>query len=131
MAEMSVPACPIPIHQTKFTMAKPQPTGMLMPQMPTPLMKSQPMAMVIKALKLKVIRKPTYQPKEVGRVSTMELILSVTEPNVCPGPSTGVSRRISGELIGGRLELMQSPVRDSDFAPPQGRWCGGGYSIAA
>ena len=37
MAEISVPAWPIPIHQTKLTMANPQPTGMLMPQMPTPL----------------------------------------------------------------------------------------------
>src|SRR5277367_1075294 len=36
IAEMSVPACPIPIHQTKLTIAKPQPIGMLMPQMPTP-----------------------------------------------------------------------------------------------
>ena len=35
-AEISVPAWPIPIHQTKLTMAKPQPTGMLIPQIPTP-----------------------------------------------------------------------------------------------
>src|SRR5579862_3292451 len=33
--------------------------------------------------------KPTNQPFEVGRVSTMELILSVTEPNVYPGSITG------------------------------------------
>ena len=39
IAEMSVPAWPIPIHQTKLTIAKPHPTGMLIPQMPTPLMK--------------------------------------------------------------------------------------------
>ena len=37
IAEISVPAWPIPIHHTKLTMANPQPTGMLMPQMPTPL----------------------------------------------------------------------------------------------
>ena len=37
MAEISVPAWPMPIHQTKLMMAKPQPTGMLMPQMPMPL----------------------------------------------------------------------------------------------
>jgi hypothetical protein len=37
MAEMSVPACPIPIHHTKLTIAKPHPMGMLMPQMPVPL----------------------------------------------------------------------------------------------
>src|SRR5262245_5020763 len=32
---------------------------------------------------------PTYQPRGVGRVSTIELILSVTEANVCPGARTG------------------------------------------
>ena len=37
IAEISVPAWPMPIHQTKLMMAKPQATGMLMPQMPTPL----------------------------------------------------------------------------------------------
>src|ERR1700744_2053877 len=35
-AEISVPAWPIPIHQTKLMMAKPQAMGMLIPQMPTP-----------------------------------------------------------------------------------------------
>ena len=37
IAEISVPACPMPIHHTKLTIANPQPTGMLMPQIPTPL----------------------------------------------------------------------------------------------
>src|SRR6185369_1952972 len=36
IAEMNVPAWPIPIHHTKLTMANPQPTGILMPQMPVP-----------------------------------------------------------------------------------------------
>ena len=36
MAEISVPAWPIPIHHTKLMMAKPQATGISMPQMPTP-----------------------------------------------------------------------------------------------
>ena len=40
MAEISVPAWPIPIHQTKLVMANPQPTGIWMPQMPTPLANS-------------------------------------------------------------------------------------------
>ena len=35
-AEMNVPAWPMPTHQTKLMIAKPQATGMLMPQMPTP-----------------------------------------------------------------------------------------------
>ena len=36
IAEISVPAWPMPIHQTKLMMSKPQPTGTLMPQMPMP-----------------------------------------------------------------------------------------------
>ena len=34
IAEISVPAWPMPIHQTKLMIAKPQPIGRLMPQMP-------------------------------------------------------------------------------------------------
>src|SRR5215472_9540485 len=102
----------MPIHHTKLTMANPQ-----------------PMAMVIRAVKLKESAKPMYQPKEVGRVRTIELILSVTEPKVCPGPSTGVRRRICGESIGGWPALMPSPVQDSDSGLPQDRWCAGANSI--
>jgi len=36
MAEISVPACPMPIHHTKLTMANPQATGITIPQIPTP-----------------------------------------------------------------------------------------------
>src|SRR6185437_15229679 len=34
---MNVPACPIPIHQTKLMMAYAQATGMLLPQTPMPV----------------------------------------------------------------------------------------------
>ena len=37
IAEISVPAWPMPIHQTKLMMSNAQPTGMLLPQMPMPL----------------------------------------------------------------------------------------------
>ena len=36
IAEMSVPAWPIPIHQTKLMIAKPHAMGTLMPQIPVP-----------------------------------------------------------------------------------------------
>ncbi len=36
IAEISVPAWPMPTHHTKLTMAQPQPTGMFTPQMPVP-----------------------------------------------------------------------------------------------
>src|SRR2546430_13615696 len=69
----------MPIHHTKLTMANPQPMGMLMPQIPTPLMTSQPMATVINPMRLKAIEKPTNQPREVGRVRTIALILRSEE----------------------------------------------------
>ena len=36
IAEISVPAWPMPIHQTKLMMSKAQPTGWLLPHMPMP-----------------------------------------------------------------------------------------------
>ena len=37
MAEIRVPACPIPTQNTKFVMSKAQPTLLLSPHIPTPL----------------------------------------------------------------------------------------------
>ena len=37
MAEISVPAWPMPIHQTKFTMSQPHITGRISPHTPTPV----------------------------------------------------------------------------------------------
>ena len=37
MAEISVPAWPMPIQNTKFVMSNAQPTALLSPQMPIPL----------------------------------------------------------------------------------------------
>ena len=37
IAEISVPAWPMPIQNTKLTMGHPQPTGTLLPQTPTPV----------------------------------------------------------------------------------------------
>jgi hypothetical protein len=86
---MSVPAWPMPIHQTKLMIAKPQPTGTLTPQMPVPSMTSQ----VIDINSIIDRRNPTNRPKNqlygCRRVSTIAAICSVTEPNVCPGSMTG------------------------------------------
>jgi len=38
MAEMSVPAWPIPIQNTKLTIPNAQPTGTLLPHVPMPCM---------------------------------------------------------------------------------------------
>ena len=79
MAEISVPAWPIPIHQTKLTMAKPQPMGILMPQIPTPLTINQASEPNSSITRLNVSVKPASQPMPSGRVSTTAAILSVTE----------------------------------------------------
>ena len=64
IAEISVPAWPIPIHQTKLTIAKPQPMGILMPQIPTPLMISQPTARLSTITMVNAMPNPASQPRE-------------------------------------------------------------------
>ncbi len=82
MAEISVPAWPMPIHQTKLTIAKPHPIGMLMPQMPTPFTNSQATAIVRSPRNAAPMPSPMNQPSGVFRVSTIALILSVIVANV-------------------------------------------------
>src|SRR5581483_3882265 len=89
IAEMSVPAWPMPIHQTKFTIAKPQATGTFTPQMPTPFTSRYTSAAKRPLATANAARKPSHQPSGVRRVSTIELILSVTDPKVWPGAITG------------------------------------------
>ena len=89
MAEISVPAWPMPIHQTKLMMAKPQATGWVMAQMPVPLRNSQVRAtssMVTPAAGH--ARKCANQPIGVCGVSTMREIFSVTDRKVWPCPMT-------------------------------------------
>jgi len=76
-AEISVPACPIPIHQTKLTMANPQAMGILIPQRPTPITSSAPIAIFKIMKKVKATANPNHHPRLVFCSRTMELILSV------------------------------------------------------
>ena len=85
IAEISVPAWPIPIHQTKLTIAKPQPTGTLTPQMPIPRTSRYPIAAKSHIVSEKATRNPIHQNRGVRRVRTIEEILSVTDANVWPG----------------------------------------------
>src|SRR5689334_19530799 len=79
MAEISVPAWPIPIHHTKLIMSKAQPTGELLPHDPVPLMTNQVRARNINWKIRTLMINPTNQPRGVRRVSTNELILSVMD----------------------------------------------------
>src|ERR1700691_1889859 len=62
MAEINVPACPIPIHHTKLMIAKPQPMGMVTPQMPTPFTNRKAMAYNIIMVSKKATPKPRNHP---------------------------------------------------------------------
>src|SRR5271167_4669606 len=88
MAEISVPAWPIPIHQTKLMIAKPQATGWVMAQMPTPLRNSHVTATSSMVAPPPAREKSANQPSGVCGVSTMLEIFSVIVRKVSPTPTT-------------------------------------------
>jgi hypothetical protein len=90
MAEISVPAWPMPIHQTKLMIAKPQATGMLMPQMPTPRANSQTSdSSSTMTIENETPSAPTHHSGVLPK--TTLLTWSVIEPASCPGAITGGS----------------------------------------
>src|SRR6185437_3621930 len=99
MAEISVPAWPIPIHQTKLMIAKPHAPGMVTPQMPTPLRNSQVSATMRKVAMPPATARPPNQPMGVFEVSTMPAIFCVTLLKLCPGAMTAYSP-VRGSIIG-------------------------------
>ena len=78
IAEMSVPACPIPTQNTKFVMSHAQPTGWLRPQMPIPSQNSHETAMPRRLRSAREGMKKSHQPIGVGR-STGSATASVIE----------------------------------------------------
>ena len=78
----------MPIHQTKLIMAKPQATGCVIAQMPTPFRKSQVTATSSTVASAPPTPKIANQPSGVVGVSTMRVIFSVTETKLCPGAMT-------------------------------------------
>src|SRR5579863_3203471 len=88
MAEIRVPAWPIPIHQTKLIIAKPQATGWVIAQIPTPLRNSQVTATRRIVAPPPAMPKKASQPSGVCGVSTMLEIFSVTDLKVSPRPTT-------------------------------------------
>jgi hypothetical protein len=81
MAEISVPACPIPIHHTKLVISKAHPTGALFPQTPTPFKNNWETASRKPMVIRKAMKNPTIQPSGV-RLSLLRgksLTLFVTD----------------------------------------------------
>ena len=72
IAEISVPAWPIPIHQTKLTIANPQPIGILIPQIADALDEqpggARPSGTCSRP---NAIRKPKIHPSVIFRLRTM------------------------------------------------------------
>ena len=79
---MSVPAWPMPIHQTKLMMSNAQPTGTLLPQMPMPLRNRYPTETSRRFRNMNAIASVTTQANGWYLVSTTEVILLVTDSNV-------------------------------------------------
>ena len=91
MAEISVPAWPMPIHQTKLMMSNAQPTGTLLPQMPMPFARSQTSATLRPMSSMNAIAVIGNHTSGVCFVSTMPVSLSVIEAYVCPDARTGMA----------------------------------------
>src|SRR5690349_8147472 len=89
MAEIRVPAWPIPIHQTKFVIANPHATGTFTPQMPTPFQRRYDTATRNSPKSIRAAAIEAYHKSGVGRVRIRPVIWSVTDANVCLGPRTG------------------------------------------
>ena len=89
IAEISVPAWPMPIHQTKLMMSNAQPTGTLLPQMPMPVSSRFPSASCNPISSANAIRNPNTQPSGVRLASGIWATASVTVSKSCPGAMTG------------------------------------------
>src|SRR5580692_10556274 len=99
IAEISVPAWPIPIHHTKLMMANPHAPGWVTPQMPTPLRNSQVSAMTTSVATPPATVRPPNQPIGVFEVSTMPAIFWVTDLKLWPGAMTAYSP-VRGSIMG-------------------------------
>src|ERR1700761_4113155 len=99
MAEISVPAWPIPIHHTKLIIANPHAPGMVTPQMPTPFRNSQVSATMRNVATPPATASPPNQPSGVFDVRTMPAIFCVTDLKLWPGAMTAYSP-VRGSIIG-------------------------------
>src|SRR5580698_5992958 len=97
---MSVPAWPIPIHQTKLMIAKPQPIGILMPHTPTPLMMSHVAPAIRFCSTANEINRPNTHPSVIFRLRTMPPTLSETDARLWPSSITGPTSIFEGNSTG-------------------------------
>ena len=111
----------MPTHHTKFTIAKPQPTGTLIPQMPTPFANSQATDTNSSIASENEIISPTIQPRFNPRASTIDAILSVTLAKLWPRGRSGSSCVFVVSMLdrSAHCDIRRSCLlnrRDADFA---------------
>ena len=115
IAEMNVPACPIPIHHTKLMIAKAQATGMLLPHRPMPVM-----AVYVSAAKRAHAPSPVAasaylrrgQGLQSGASSSSVSSRSLPRLSSTASPPVGSSRGSSGDSIA--ADVMSARSRGSD-----------------
>src|SRR5262249_16895809 len=89
IAEISVPAWPMPIHQTKLMIGNAQPTGMFVPQMPMALAKRYVTEIISAISSMKPTATNANHVSGVFFVMTTEISLLAIVVYVCPGPMIG------------------------------------------
>ena len=122
MAEISVPACPMPIHHTKLMIAKPHATGCVTAQMPVPFRNSQVTATSSMVAPAPATPNRASHPSGVVGVSTIPAIFSVIDRNVCPGAITRYSP-VAGSIAGSfgfRSVVPIDPLNPSPADVPPG-----------
>ena len=96
IAEMSVPACPMPTQNTKLVMSHAQPTGWLRPQMPIPSQNSHDTAMPRRLRSARDGMKKSHQvngvPRSTGSATASVIEWKSGERRISGGwPATGLS----------------------------------------
>ena len=120
IAEISVPAWPMPIHQTKLMISNAQPTGWLLPQMPTPFSSSQ----VIETISTLNSRKGdprSSSPRRPSTARTPRSIASGWRPRSrpsCPPRGRGSGRSRSAARSGDRSSRRGPVPTPSTWSHP-------------
>ena len=97
MAEIRVPAWPIPIHHTKFVMSKAQPTGMLLPQMPMPWTTA-----------------PAELRTTLARLNTKQLVERCARFHTAPATSPVGAARRTLRLLARRWQALTTEIVELD-----------------
>ncbi len=129
---MSVPAWPIPIQNTKLTIANPQLTGLFTPQTPTPVINRYPTIAISTAVIAHEMPKATYHARGgLGRSTTRHTI-SVTDVKSW-SPRTSGARRVGSSLVLSKTAVLilyaECPAagRGEDGGPAGGAACVVGF----